>query len=353
MLTRTATRRRLTAAVFTVLTVVGASSITACSMPERDAAPETTTLAAEGHVSADLPPQDPEVLLKDPQPQLPTTVTDERGKEVTVTSVDRIITLDRAGSLSRVVWTLGLGDRLVGRDISSDFPGVADLPELTPGGHAINPEAVLELNPDLIITDGTVGPVPAIRSLIDAGIPVVHVRDDQTPSTVGTLIDDVAAALGLSEQAEPVRDQITADIEQAANNAQERSDGRRMLLLYVRGTNTAMIAGESTGAGELIEMLGGVDAAEDAGISEGYSPMTPEALAAARPDTVIVMTRGLDSVGGVDGLVDIPGMAQTPAGANKSVLDVPDTMLLSFGPQTALVITAMADALYGPAPEGA
>lgn len=325
--------------------IVLAGALASCALPDRDAAPESAAGAA-GAVHADLPPRDPEVLLPDPEPALPVTLVDDRGREVTVTKVDRVIALDRSGALSRMVWALGMGDRLVGRDIASDFPGVAGLPELTPGGHAVNPESVMALEPDLILTDGTIGPVAAIRGFREAGIPVVHVSDRRLPSTVGDLADEVAAALGLGD-AGAAREAITAGIDAAAEAARARADGRRMLLLYVRGTSTALIAGRDTGAGELIEMLGGVDAAGDSGIDGGFVPLTPEALAAAAPDTVIVMTGGLESVGGVAGLVDLPGMAQTPAGANESVLDVPDSQLLSFGPQTAQVIGAMAEALYG------
>lgn len=59
------------------------------------------------------------------------------------------------------------------------------------------------------------------------------------------------------------------------------------------------------------------------------------------------MSSGLESVGGVDRLLEVPGVSQTPAGKNRSVLDVPDSELLSFGPNTPGVIDAMAVALYG------
>ena len=59
------------------------------------------------------------------------------------------------------------------------------------------------------------------------------------------------------------------------------------------------------------------------------------------------MTGGLESVGGIEGLKEIPGIAQTPAGQNESVVDVPDSQLLSFDSQSPRAIRAIADALYG------
>lgn len=289
---------------------------------------------AAGHVSADLPSADPEVLLEAPKP-----APDK--------DYQRILTLDRAGALSRVVYSLGLGDRLVGRDMASDFPAVADLPNLTPGGHSINAEAVMKLKPEVVLTDGTIGPSRVFDTLEKSGVKVVRVDSERTPETIDSLIDDVTDALGLSEQSGQVKERVDADLAEATKYAQAKADGRKMMVLYVRGTGVAMIAGPESGGRSLITRLGGVDAGEGVGINGSFTPITPEALIAAAPETIIVMKGGLESVGGVDGLLEVPGVAQTPAGQNKSILDVPDSQLLSFGSQTPKVLRAMADALYG------
>ena len=84
---------------------------------------------------------------------------------------------------------------------------------------------------------------------------------------------------------------------------------------------------------------------------QGMRPMTAEALAAAKPDVVVMMTDGLASVGGVAGLLErIPALAQTPAGARQRIIDLADTAILSFGPRSAEVVDALARALYAPVP---
>lgn len=300
-----------------------------------------------GHVSAQLPPADPEVLVAEPEPSLPTTVDWDGSGDVTVTSVDRILTLDRAGALSRMVWALGLGDRLVGRDTATDFPGAANLPQVTPGGHSVNAESILKLRPSVVITDGSIGPSRVLDTLTGAGIAVVRIPDDRTPETIAELAERVADTVGMKEDGTRVGAEIVAKLDAATTAARERADGRRMMVLYLRGTTVAMIAGPESGASALIGRLGGVDAAEGLGMEGAFTPLTPEALVKAAPETVIVMSHGLDSIGGPAGLTSLPGFAQTPAGAHGSVLDVPDSQLLSFGPETPRVLTAMADALYG------
>lgn len=288
-----------------------------------------------GHVSARLPSRDPEVLV------------DKQTVEQSPARDARILTLDRAGALSRTVWALGMGENLIGRDTASDFPGVKDLPLVTPGGHSINAETVLGLRPDIILTDGSIGPSRVMKKLRATGVKVIDITAERTPETIGTLVEEVAVGIGLEQAADQVTDQINEKLNRATASAQSRADGRKMMILYVRGTGVAMIAGPESGGRSLIERLGGTDAGEKLGINGSFTPLTPEALIETAPDTLIVMSSGLESVGGVNGLLEVPGVSQTPAGKNRSVLDVPDSELLSFGPNTPGVIDAMAEALYG------
>ena len=73
-------------------------------------------------------------------------------------------------------------------------------------------------------------------------------------------------------------------------------------------------------------------------------------LVAAQPDVLVMMTDGLASVGGIDGLLErVPALLQTPAGEHRRVIDMADGEILSFGPRSAEVIRALARALYAPA----
>jgi iron complex transport system substrate-binding protein len=60
------------------------------------------------------------------------------------------------------------------------------------------------------------------------------------------------------------------------------------------------------------------------------------------------MTMGLRSVGGITGLLEVPGVADTTAGSTGCVVDMSDYEILSFGPQFPATLTALAHALYGP-----
>ncbi len=58
------------------------------------------------------------------------------------------------------------------------------------------------------------------------------------------------------------------------------------------------------------------------------------------------MAKGLKSVDGVDGLVKIPGVAETPAGMDRRVVSIDDGVLLNYGPRTDQVLADLVDQLY-------
>jgi iron complex transport system substrate-binding protein len=259
-----------------------------------------------------------------------------------------------SGSLAATVFALGFGDRLIGRDISTTFPGVEDLPVVTGSGHAISPESVLALRPDLIITDGTIGPIDVVLQLREAGIPVVFVRVAPGLSQPAELARSVAEIFGAPGAGDLLATQVSADIAAvtdiiATRAPEARADKLRMVFLYLRGANGIYyLFGEESGAGELITALGGIDIATEIGWV-GLRPMTDEALIAANPDLILVMTGGLESVGGAEELIALkPALGLTPAGTNLRFVDMADSQVLSFGPRTALVIDALARAIYAP-----
>lgn len=298
------------------------------------------------------------VVERAPEPELPRTVVSQDlsgDVEVTISRADRIIAMDLAGSLAQTVWGLGYGDRLVGRDISTTIPGAEDLPVVTGTGHAISPEAVLALRPDLILTDGTVGPIDVVLQLREAGIPVVFVREPAGLHQPARQARAIAEILGQPELGQQLADEVSSRIAEvvstiATNTPRDDAQRLRMVFLYLRGANGIYyLFGDESGAGELIEALGGIDVAGEIGW-EGLRPVTDEALVAANPDLILVMSHGLDSVGGVDRLIEVkPAIGLTNAGRNKRFVDMSDDVVLGFGPRTPLILDALARAIYAPA----
>lgn len=268
-----------------------------------------------------------------PMPTVPTADT---------TSTKRIVSL--ATGVAETVVALGAAVQMVGRDESSRVDAIADVPVVT-AGHAVNAEQVLALKPDLVVIDAATGPQEAIDRIADAGIEIARVPEAWSLSDMEARIRAVAKAIGATP-AQLVAVLATVPSTPGATN----TDGPRVAFLYLRGTSAIyLLGGNGSGADAMIAAAGGVDVGAAAGL-EAFTPLTAEALASLKPDVLLVMTKGLESVGGVDGLVALPGVAQTPAGRDARVVAVDDTLLLAFGPRTGPLIDRLRAALAEVAP---
>ena len=295
-------------------------------------------------------------VAKNPASSLPATVTDAQGTKVTISDTSRILPIDLYGTSSRIVFDLGLGRNVVGRDVSSDFDEIKDLPLVTHNGHELNAEAILELAPSVIITDSSLGPWDVVLQMREAGIPVFVVDSHRSLENSQEMIKQIANALGVPDQgaalAKRTDEQVKSMTEQIAAIAPKGDDRLRMLFLYARGqSGVYYLFGEGSGADSLISSLGGIDVASEIGW-KGMRPMTDEALVEAAPDLVIMMTSGLESAGGVEGIMtSVPALAHTPAGTKNRIVDMADSEVLSFGPNSAAILEALSVAVYAPGSE--
>ena len=367
---RIASRRGIVALALVTLIGLGASGCQAG--PEREGAAgaeavelpplsEVTPLddptSYEGPTTAVVGGPSIPVLADAPEPRLPVTVVSHDGSgdtEVTVEDSSRIVPLSLSGSVGELVYAFGMADDIVGRDVSTVFPGSDDVPVVTKDGHSIDAEGVLALNPSLIITDGSIGPTDVVLQLRDAGIPVVTVDRAVDAETSFITAQQVADALGVGEAAPPLIDTLRRAISEKEAEVQQMlpadpADLPRVAFLYVRGTaGIFYLFGEGSGIDSLIRSLGAVDVAAEIGW-EGERPMTEEALIAMDPDIIIVMSKGLESAGGVDGLIRAqPSIGLTSAGQHRRIIDIDDSVLFAGGTRIPDVIDGLARAIYAP-----
>ncbi|MFJ8477065.1 hemin ABC transporter substrate-binding protein [Kitasatospora sp. NPDC094011] len=279
-----------------------------------------------------------------PVPQLPATTRSADGRQVTVTSAERIIPLN--GSLAELVFSLGLGPEVVARDVSTTFQQAAALPVITQA-HDVSAEGVLSLHPTVVLADRSTGPAEAIDQIRAAGVPLLVLDDAKKLADVGPRIDTVAAALGVPDAGGQLKERTEQRITAARAAAPAAAHRPKVAFLYLRGSASVyLLGGPASGAGSLIEAVGGEDAGTAAGLTGDFTPLTSEALVKAAPDAILVMSKGLDSVGGVDGLLKLPGVAQTPAGLDRRVVSIEDGQLLSYGPRTPQVLQEITAQLH-------
>jgi len=255
---------------------------------------------------------------------LPATVDTTLGK-VTVKDASRIVPL--GGDIAQTVYALGLADNVVGVDTSGAVLPESNGKPTFGNSRALTPEGILAQRPTVAIGSASVGPRTAIDQLKSAGVPVVLIPDSSRPEDAVTRIQTIATALGVPEKGKALADKTGAEIEAAKAKGAQATTKPRVAFLYIRGAaNLYQIGGKGIGPDSMITAAGAIDTGTELGI-EMSAALTPEAIVSARPDVILVFQKGLESVGGVDGILKLPGVAQTPAGQNRKVVAMDDLEL--------------------------
>jgi iron complex transport system substrate-binding protein len=275
------------------------------------------------------------------------TISQEDVRSISLTStpalnVSRVVVL--ANGVAEIIQSLNAQAIIVGRDISSTEDSLADIPIVT-SGHQVLPEKVIALKPDLVLIDASTGPKAAIDTIKAAGISVVETPESWSLKDLPIKVRAVGQAIGAQDQAEELVKQLNQSL-----NASAVKNSPRVAFLYLRGTSSVyLIGGAGSGADSLLTAIGAIDVGAQT-LDRPFNTLTAESLAALNPDVILVMSKGLESVGGIEGLLKLPGVAQTAAGKNSAVIDVDDSLLLSFGPRTPSLVDALAKALIKVAP---
>ena len=66
----------------------------------------------------------------------------------------------------------------------------------------------------------------------------------------------------------------------------------------------------------------------------------------APADVYVLIDSGLKSIGGIQGLLKVPGLAQTPAGRNQRVVAMDGLCLSGFGPRRGRAALALFRGIY-------
>jgi len=251
----------------------------------------------------------------------------------------RVVSL--SGFLTETLYFLGHGDKIVGRDVTSTYPKTAvALPNL---GHVskLNPEALLELKPDIIfVEEKNKNQAQILSQLEKSGIKVISISTTTHLNNSLTAARQIMAHLptkkerlsGLSVKIE--KDSLALTEFLSKNPADEK-----VLFIYARGAGTLLAGGKNTSAGAAILHSGAQNAVT---AFEDFKPLTPESLLASQPDVVLMFDSGLASLEGKKGLTKVPGMAKTPALINERIITMDGHYLTAFGPRAGEAMLELA-----------
>ena len=252
---------------------------------------------------------------------------------------------------NEIIWALGAQDKVVGVDLSSTYP-----PEIknvqTIGYHrALSAEGILSLHPTAIVTDGNIGPPQVVEQIKQLNIPI-KTFDSKNDSIEGTkaLIREIGAYFQKQDKAGELCNKLDSQYAAAIEKVKQYNDHPRVAVIHFgRASNVYMVVGkrgqgDAAGAGQMIEWAGGEMALDTEGMQRMASP---EVIAQANPDVILVTDFGFDRLGGsIDQIKSLPGVDTSNAAKNGRIYRVEENQLMYFGPRTGENIEKIAELIH-------
>jgi iron complex transport system substrate-binding protein len=275
----------------------------------------------------------------------PRQVVDGAGRGVTVSDTSRVVSL--GGSVTEILYGLGLEDRIAAVDTTSLYPPDA-LSEKPNVGYlrALSAEGVLSVGPSLILAEDDAGPAEAVALLESASVPFLRVPSEETAEGAVAKIRFVGAVMDASSKADALADRVAADLEALRVELTAIERPIRVLFILSLAGDRIMAAGEDTSAAAILHLAGAENALSG---FTGYKPVNAEAVLAAAPEAIVIMARSGGGNGpglAAEEVLANPALASTPAGRAGHVVAMNGLYLLGFGPRVADAARDLAAALY-------
>jgi iron complex transport system substrate-binding protein len=213
----------------------------------------------------------------------PIVINDGAGHELTLDGpTERIVSL--APSNTEILFAIGAGGQLVGRDDFSDYPEEAlDVESIGSTYGELNVEAIVGLQPDVVLAAG-ITPPEHIQALEDVGLPVYVVGN---PDDFPMLFDNLRAVgvlTGRNQEAET----LTTDLEARYQSVTGAVAGADPVSLFYEVDGSDPTAPWTTGSGTfqqlMFELAGGQNIAADI---EGWGQLSLEQIVVADPQVII------------------------------------------------------------------
>jgi len=259
-----------------------------------------------------------------------------------ITDTSRIVTL--SGDLTEAVFLFGMGDSVVATDVTTIYPPEAVELPVVGVGRFLTAEGVLAQDPTLVLGDTQTSPPETIEQIRSAGVPVVIFDVPTTFEGLYQKVADIGEVIDEPAAGQELADELRLAIEEVIAAAPPLDPAPGIAFVYSRGPDVMLLFGEGMTTKPLIEAAGGRDVGAESGVT-GTVSVTPEAIVAAAPDVIVITEEGLAALGGEEGLLAIPGFAETPAGQAGRILAYSEGDFLTFGPRIAETLGRFIDDL--------
>jgi iron complex transport system substrate-binding protein len=305
--------------------------LAACGSPAATAelpAPEVQVQAATATAAA---PVDTSINL-----------IDGLGRQVSLAApAERVISL--APSNTELLFAVGAGSQVVGRDPYSDFPAeAAAVADIGDTFVELNTELIISLEPDLVLAAG-ITPPEQVAQLEQLGITVFWLGNPTDLEGLYANLETVGLLTGHEQDALAAVDALSARAD-AVTAAVSAVTEKPTVFYEVDGLsdpNAPFTAGSGTFIDLIINLAGGTNAA--AALTD-YVPMSVEELLVQDPDVILLG----DSIYGatVEAVAQRAGWGSLSAVQNGTVYPFDDNLMSRPGPRLIDALEQLAELLH-------
>ncbi len=253
-------------------------------------------------------------------------------------AAQRIVSL--APSNTEILFALGAGSQIIGRDSFSDYPPEAlQIKDVGGGFGNLDVETIIALQPDLVLASPLTA-AEQVQGLRDLGLTVFVLPNPLQFEDLYTNLMTVAMLTGRVEQAEA----LITQLKQRVQSVDERLGGieQRPLVFYeIDGTdpNAPWTAGPDTFIDMLITRAGGLNFGHE--LQGEWVQVSLEEILRRDPDLILLG----DAIWGgvtVEAVIARPGWGELSAVKNQRVYPFDDNIVSRPGPRLVEGLEALA-----------
>lgn len=256
-------------------------------------------------------------------------LTDGLGRMVMLNSIPkRIISI--APSNTELLFAVGAGDQLVGREELSDYPEAAKKIDSIGSVYGkLNTEAIIALKPDLIFA-AEINPPEQVKTLQDLGLTVYYLNNPKDFDGLYANIKIAGQLTGHDAEAQKLIDSTRARYEAVVQKAATASAAPKVYYeLDATDPTKPYTSGPGTFIDLMIKLAGGQNIG--AALKDQFAQISVEEIVAQNPD-VIVLGDAAYGVS-VDSIGARAGWASIAAVLNKKVFAFDDNLVSRPGPR--------------------
>ena len=271
----------------------------------------------------------------------PITLTDGLGRAVTLKSpAQRVVSL--AASNTEILYAVGAGAQVVGRDEASDYPEAVKSIPAVGGWSGFSSESIVALQPDLVLAGG-INPPELVASLEQLGLTVYLLPNPVTLEEMYVNLEKVGALTGHEADAAALVESLKARV--AAVDARIATVNTKPSVYYELDATDPVkpyTAGPGTFVDLLIQRAGGVNFGSQ--LQSQWAQISLEQLVVSNPDLIIL---GDSAYGETPEKVAArPGWETLAAVKDANIFPFDDNLVSRPGPRLVDGLEALAKLLH-------